>query len=300
MPVVGPLETSYLTEKDIDTTADSLLYLVTLSTGNLDPLTEPGLPPIKSKHPWHQSALVDRYAIDQWIKPGIDCYVRVYYSSDGRFKFPNNTPQEVGFKKWSMQDTTRVVALPVLFERPVLKGCVNGSSSWTYQWFREDVQVTIAIGTVQRTVIVGSLTSADRAAIKAQYNKLHSLAPNGTGTEYFKFLGAQIEQIGKSTGDTSGKWQITYRWSSDPGNAAPQATDIPAQYQGSVILPPPRRPFFEYRVFFPTGNFDPCNQSSIAEPQILDVPTYDTRPIAQGGDVAPKGAVNLPGRPLDG
>ena len=295
MPVIGPLEDSYLTEKDIKSVADSLVFLVTLSTGNNDPTLEPGLPKLRTdRHPIDNRAIAEQYQIEQWVIPGVSCFVRVMYSSDGRFQFPPRNPdQDPGFKAWEITSAAVVMEVPILIQRPVLKGCTGGSAQWSYQWFRENFKIWVGTTNVIREVTVGRFTTSDRLAIEAQVNRLHLLDPNGQGTTYYRFLGADEKQTSPTV------WKIRYRWIRDKGNRAPQSTAIPPTYSGGVVLPPPRGSYEAYQVFYPLGGFDPCNQSSIAEPQILTVKTYDERPAAQGGDVDPTGARDLQWRPLD-
>lgn len=297
MPVIGPLDDSQLIQADIKSSSNVDHYIVTLSTGVRDPLLEPGLPTYGSQHPIRKTLLVDKLGVDKWILPGSSCYVAVYYSSDSRWKFPSRNPDTTpGFKAWALDDTTNVIEMPLLFERPVLKGCITGTTAeWTYQWFRENFKISVGITNVERTLTVSSFSTTDRLNIEAQVNKLHILDPNGTGSIYYKFLGASVRQTSPAV------WSINYRWFRDPGNAAPQVSGLPAGIDpNSVVLPPVRGQFEAYQVYFPMGGFDPCNQSSIARPAIYSIKPYDPRPMNQGGDISQFGARDLPGSPLTG
>lgn len=294
MPVVGPIIPSHLYESDSKSAADRLVYHVTLSTGVTNPLKEPGLPQYGDKHPILEGALVDRFGIQEWIIPGSKCAVVVYYSSDGRFRFPQFPQPDPSFRPWEIETTGTVLELPTLWQRPVLKGCVSGSQGqWTHQWFKELYKVEIGLSNVQRTVTVTSFSSADRLYIENQYNRFHLLDPNGQGSRLYRFKGGTERQTGTA------QWTITYRWIRDNGNGGIQLSSLGSGIDPtSVVLPPARQSFYAYQVYFPLTGFDPCSQSSAAVPSIFTIPTYDVRPASQGGDVDALAARNLPGNPL--
>lgn len=294
MPVQGPIQGSELAKLDVRSSADELIYLVTLSTGNLDPRREPGVPQPNqaNQHPFDATLLVDRVEIEKWVIPGASAFVRVLFSSDRRFKFPpRNNSADPNFKVLELDDSSTILKMPFVLRRPVFKGCVNGSGQWTYQWFRDDKQLGISTLHVNVTLNVQTFGPQQLKIIEGERNRFHYLGGPNASDSIARFTRWTTRNL------SSDLTQITYSWEQDSGNGAPTAAQLPAGIDpADIVLPPARKPFEAYQVHFPLGNYDPCDQSSIAVPVILSIPTYDNR-NAPVGDISPNGLAHLPGDP---
>lgn len=167
------------------------------------------------------SLLADSYgsctAMDGQV--GQNWAVEVLYSSVGRFRYdPQQDRTNVGFS--TIQDASARLVLEVPYfsvvkAPPGIAGATAQPPPWKF--IKSVTRTDVALGNPQIRVNVSRFTYEDRARIKAQLNKIHSLnsADAGAGisgiAEPSKFVSYNAEQHAESL------WTIVYSWIQDPG-----------------------------------------------------------------------------------
>lgn len=201
-------------------------------------LTFPGVPSINSPYTFNgKTVRCDRLDVSGTGDPAISEVIAAY-SSDGRFSFqPKVDRTELNFARWSLSTTLQTRKVPSFVIETIAAPTVTDPLATKTRWARDDWQIEVPVTTFSSTVVVKEYINFTLNLILNQVGRIHRF---GTftpvaGEPYlalWRFKGHRATRIAVD------RFEITYDWYADHGNAAFYTDSSPADPppDGSVGL----------------------------------------------------------------
>ncbi len=228
--------------------------------------------------------------------------VTTYFSTDGRFRWPDRTPPPgPATKEWHVTFQREQISAPFMVREAQYYSDGSALPALKLVWVNKPIAIDIDYAILTRTVYIYGLTDVQMRSIAGQVlypvGDLHrfTMATPSGNFEWWQYLAPTFIMRQEPAIAGGGSIEITYTWRADPGNG-PVGINSPEQNAPGATRATRSRPsFYRYQVSF-------IDETS--PPRVFVVDDYPALDYDEGGNsfpnlyLNPNGWTTLPGNPL--